>query len=124
MGAGTDTSAFVTGLPGSQQAFVLNDLNLPPLAGNVRLRFVNASWDSNPLNVSVNNVAQASAVAFPTASAYVQVPAATVPITFTDATTGAVVLTLDSVVLVAGQTSTVYVIGPQGALGGVVTQDN
>lgn len=124
LGAGTDVSAFVTGLPGSQQAFVLNDLNLPPAGGNVRLRFVNASWNSNPLNVSVNNVAQVSALAFPTASAYVQVAAATVPITFTDATTGAVVLTLDNVVLTAGQTSTIYVIGPAGAIGGVVTQDN
>ena len=88
LGAGTDTSAFVTGLPGAQQAFVLNDLNVPPAGGNVRLRFVNTSWNSNPLNVSVNNVAQASAVAFPTASAYVQVAAGTVPISFTDATTG------------------------------------
>jgi Domain of unknown function (DUF4397) len=124
LGAATDVSAFVTGLPGAQQAFVLNDLNLPPASGNVRLRFVNTSWNSNPLSVSINNVAQASAVAFPTASAYVQLAAATVTITFTDATTGAEVLTLNNVVLIAGQTSTVYVIGPAGALGGVVTQDN
>jgi hypothetical protein len=26
--------------------------------------------------------------------------------------------------LTAGQTSTIYVIGPQGAVGGVLTQDN
>jgi hypothetical protein len=124
LGAGTDVSAFVTGLPGAQQAFVLNDLNLPPFSGNVRLRFVNTSWNSNPVNVSVNNVPQASAVAFPTASAYVQLAAGTVTVTFTDVTTGAVVLTLNNVVLTAGQTSTIYVIGPAGALGGVVTQDN
>jgi hypothetical protein len=124
LGAATDVSTFVTGLPGSQQAFVLNDVNLPPFSGDVRLRFVNASWNSNPLNVSVDNVAQATAIAFPTASAYVQIVAATVTINFTDATTGQVVLTIPNVVLTAGQTSTVYVIGPQGALGGVVTQDN
>jgi hypothetical protein len=64
LGAGTDVSAFVTGLPGSQQAFVLNDLNLPPASGAVRLRFVNTSWNSNPLNVSVNNVAQRRRWAF------------------------------------------------------------
>jgi hypothetical protein len=63
-------------------------------------------------------------VAFPTASAYVQLAAGTVTVTFTDVTTGAVVLTLNNVVLTAGQTSTIYVIGPAGALGGVVTQDN
>jgi hypothetical protein len=123
LGAGTDVSAFVTGLPGAQQAFVLNDLNLPPAGGNVRLRFVNTSWNSNPLNVAVNGVAQATGIAFPTASAYVQLAAATVSITFTDATTSTVVLQLDNVVLAAGHTSTIYAIGPQGALGGVVTQD-
>jgi hypothetical protein len=124
LGAGTDSSVFVTGLPGAQQAFVLNDLNLPPFSGNVRLRFVNTSWNSNPLNVGVNGVTLASAVAYPTASAYVQLAAAPVTIVFTDATTGAVVLQLDNVALTAGQTSTIYAIGPQGALGGVVTQDN
>jgi len=124
LGAGTDVSAFVTGLPGSQQTFVLNDLNLPPAAGNARLRFVNASWNSNPLSVAVNGVAQAAAVAFPTASAYVQLAAAPVTIVFTDTTTAAVVLELVDVVLTAGQTSTVYVIGPQGAVGGVVTLDD
>jgi hypothetical protein len=123
-GAGTDVSAFVTGLPGSQQAFVLNDLNVPPAGGNIRLRFVNASWNSNPLNVAVNGVAQATAVAFPTASPYAQLAAATVTVVFTDATTGAVVLTLPDLVLAAGHTSTIYVIGPQGAVGGVLTQDN
>jgi hypothetical protein len=124
LGAGTDTSVFVTGLPGSQQAFALSDMNVPPAGGAVRLRFVNASWNSNPLNIAVNGVVQASAVAFPTASAYAQVGAATVSITFTDATTSAVVLTMDNVVLTAGQTSTIYVIGPQGAIGGVLVQDN
>jgi hypothetical protein len=124
-GAGSDVSAFVTGLPGSQQAFVLNDLNVPPFGGNIRLRFVNTSWNSNPLNVAVNGVSQATAVAFPTASPYVQLAsAATMTIVFTDATTGAVVLTLPDLVLTAGHTSTIYVIGPQGAVGGVLTQDN
>ncbi len=120
----TDVSTFVTGLPGAQQAFVLNDLNLPPLGGNVRLRFVNTSWNSNPVNVAVNNTSYATAVAYPTASPYVEFAAGTFPIVFTDAVTGAVVLTLDNVELIAGQTSTVYMIGPQGAVGGVVTQDN
>lgn len=123
LGAATDVSAVVTGLPGSQQAFVLNDLNLPAAGGNVRLRFVNASWNSNPLSVSVDNVVLPTAIAYSTASGYVQLPGATVTITFTDATTGAVVLTLPNVVLTAGRTATVYVIGPQGALGGFITQD-
>jgi uncharacterized protein DUF4397 len=124
LGAGTDSSVFVTGMPGAQQAFVLNDMNLPPVSGAVRLRFVNASWNSNPLNVSVNGVVQATAVAFPTASAYVELAAATSTIVFTDATTSAVVLQLDNIALTTGQTATIYAIGSQGAVGGVVTQDD
>ncbi|MFO1323945.1 MAG: DUF4397 domain-containing protein [Burkholderiales bacterium] len=124
LGAGTDNSTFIVGLPGSQQAYVLQDQNLLPAQGSiVRLRFVNASWNSNPVNVSINNTPLASNVAFPNASAYVQFPAGTYAITFTDAVTGDVVLTADSGALVAGHTSTVYMIGPAGALGSVVTQD-
>ncbi len=120
----TDTSTFVTGPAGALQAYVLTDLNLPPFGSNVRLRFVNTSWNSNPVNVAVNNVPQASSVAFPNASGYVQVASGTYPITFTDAVTGAVVLQLENVNLTAVGTYTVYAIGPAGALGGFVTQDD
>jgi hypothetical protein len=120
----TDTSTFVTGPAGALQAYTLNDMNLPPVGSNVRLRFVNTSWNSNPVNVSVNNVAQASNVAFPNASGYVQIASGTFPITFTDAVTGAVVLQLDNVNLTTVGTYTVYAIGPAGALGGFVTQDD
>ncbi len=120
----TDVTTFVTGPVGAQQAFVVTDSNLPPFPGNVRLRFINTSWNSNPLNMAVNGVAQGTAVAYPQASAYVQVAPGTVPITFTDATTGALVLTLSNVALTANQTVSVYVLGPAGALGGIVSQDN
>ena len=120
----TDSSTFVTGPPGALQAYVLTDLNMPPSGGNARLRFVNTSWNSNPVNVAVNNVPQASSVAFPNASAYVQVATGTYPITVTDAATGAVVLQLQNVNLTASGTYTVYAIGPSGALGGFVSQDD
>jgi hypothetical protein len=120
----TDTSTFVTGPAGALQAYTLNDVNLPPFGSNVRLRFVNTSWNSNPVNVSVNNVPLASNIAFPNASGYVQVASGTFPITFTDAATGAVVLQLDNVNLTTVGTYTVYAIGPSGALGGFVTQDD
>ena len=120
----TDTSTFVTGPAGALQAYTLNDVNLPPVGSNVRLRFVNTSWNSNPLNVSVNNVPQASNIAFPNASAYVQIASGTYPVTFTDAATGAVVYQLDNVNMTAVGTYTVYAIGPSGALGAFVTQDD
>ena len=124
LAAGTDASVFVTGPPGAQQAFVLPDSNLPPFGGNVRLRFVNTAWDANPVNVALNGTAVATNVAYPTASAYVQVAAAPVTITFTDAVTGAVVLELTNVTLTSAQTNTVYLLGPAAAAGGFVTQDN
>jgi hypothetical protein len=120
----TDTSTFVTGPAGALQAYTLNDVNLPPAGSNVRMRFVNTSWNSNPVNVSVNNVPQASNIAFPNASAYVQIASGTYAITFTDAATGAVVLQLDGVNLTAVGTYTVWAIGPSGALGGFVSQDD
>jgi hypothetical protein len=119
-----DTTAVITGLPGSQVAFVLNDLNVPPSAGADRLRFVNASPGANPVNAAVNGTALASNVAFGTASAYVQTSPATVTITFTDAATGAVLASQANVVLTANQTSSIYLIGPPGAQSIVVTQDN
>jgi len=124
LGPGTDVTTFVTGLPGAQQAFVLQDMNLPPFGGNVRLRFVNTAWDANPVNVALNGTAVATGVAYATASAYVQAPAATATFTFTDSVTGAVLLSLPDVVLTAGQTNTVYFLGPAAAAGGFVTQDN
>lgn len=119
----TDYSSFIAGLPGSQQAFVLVDDNSPPAATNTSLRFVNASWDANPVNVAVNGTPQATAVAYPTASPYVQFPTGTVAFTFTDAVTGAVLASLDNVVLIGG-TATVYLVGPSGANAAVITQDN
>jgi hypothetical protein len=122
--AATDVSAVVAGLPGSQQAFVLTDLNVAPIANDDRLRFVNASPNSNPVNASVSGTQVVSNIAYGTASAYVQVLGTTVTITFTDATTGAVLATQANVVLTANQTSSVYLIGPPGAQGIIVTQDN
>ena len=124
IGPATDVSAVVTGPPGAQQVFVLTDLNVPPFSGNDRLRFVNASQGSNPVNVAVSGTTLASNIAFGTASAYAQIAAATVNVTFTDAATGAVLATQDGIVLTANQTSSIYLIGPPGAQGILATQDN
>ncbi|MFO1314680.1 MAG: DUF4397 domain-containing protein [Burkholderiales bacterium] len=124
LGPGTDVTTFVTGPPGAQQAFVLQDMNLPPVGGNVRLRFVNTAWDANPVNAAVNGTTVASNIAYPTASPYVQLATSTATITFTDAVTGALLLTLSNVTLTSNQTNSVYFLGPAAAAGGFVTQDN
>lgn len=119
-----DTSTFIVGNPGSQQAYMLVDQNLPPVSGNARVRFVNASPGANPVNAAMNGTQLASNVAFPTASAYAQIGATTVTVDFTDAATGAVLAEQTSVVLTPNTTGTVYLIGPPGAQGIILTQDN
>ena len=120
----TDYTAVVAGLPGAQQAFLLQDQNFLTPSGGDRLRFVNASAGSNPVDASVNGTQLAANVAYGTASAYATTSPATVTIAFTDAVTGAVLASQDGVVLTANQTSSVYLIGPPGAQGVFVTQDN
>ncbi|HTP99659.1 MAG TPA: DUF4397 domain-containing protein [Casimicrobiaceae bacterium] len=119
-----DTSSFIVGNPGSQQAYMLVDLNIPPVAGNARVRFVNASPGANPVNAAMNGTQLASNVAFPMASPYAQLAATTVTVDFTDAVTGAVLAEQTGVVLTANTTGTIYLIGPPGAQGLIITQDN
>jgi hypothetical protein len=121
--AATDQSIFLTGFPGAQTAIALDDNNLPPVNGNVRLRFVNASPDAGPVDVLVNGTKQASSLASPTASAYVELAAGTDTLTFVSSVTGATLKTLSGIVLTSGQTSTVYLIGPAADLSGLVSQD-
>jgi hypothetical protein len=123
-GPATDATAVVTGFPGSQQVFVLNDLNVLPSGGNDRLRFVNASWNSNPVNATINGTQSAANLAYGQASGYGQIAAATVNLAFTDAATGAVLASQDGVVLTPNQTSSIYLVGPAGAQAILVTQDN
>jgi hypothetical protein len=124
LGAGTDASVFVTGFAGSQTAVVLADSNLPPLPGNVRVRFVNASPDTPALDVLVNGTKRVSALASSSASGYLELTAGTYTLSFADPTTGTPSLTLAGTVLTAGQVSTVYAVGAAGGLSGLVTQDD
>jgi len=123
LGVATDSTAVIAGLPGAQQAFLLQDLNIaPPSAGN-RLRFVNASAGSNPVIASINGVPVTTSIAFATAAPYVNT-SGTVTLDFTDAVTGAVVASQAGVVLTPNQTSSVYLVGVPGGQGVLVVQDN
>ncbi len=132
LSAARDYSAFLVGAAGAQQAYLLQDMNVPPTAsGTVRLRFVNAMPGANPVNVTVAGTAQATAIAFPTASAYAQVTSgAAVPITFTDAATGATIIAITPDINVAlppfttvPQTLTLYLVGSASSPAVVITQD-
>jgi hypothetical protein len=120
----TDTSIFISGFAGATSAAVLNDTNSPPPGGFASVRFINASPNSAPFDVYANATLQVQGVANYTASKYVLIPAdTTINLTFLDSATGAVVLTLANQGYISTQTTSVYVLGPSGALAGISTND-
>jgi hypothetical protein len=120
----TDTTIVATGLPGSTQAFTLNDDNVPPRAGQARARFVNAGIDVGPVDVRVDNVKLASAIAPNAASGYVQIAAGTHEIAFVDSANGAPLATLSGVALNDGTTTTAVFAGTRDAPTAFTTQDD
>jgi hypothetical protein len=116
----TDTTVIVTGLAGQTHAVVLSDNNRPSLAGNGRLRFVNAtSAGVAAVDVLVNNVKVASNVAADAASPYVEVAPGNPTVTFVDSVTGvplAAPVVGTAVGINTQQTGTVYLVGSPNAL--------
>ncbi len=120
----TDQSVFVAGFAGMTSATGLRDNNSVPPNNSASVRFVNASPDSAPLDVYVNDVLQASAIGTYSASPYVVLASGTVfTIVFKDSTTQAVVLTISNVAYAGQGTASVYAIGAAGALTGLNTPD-
>lgn len=119
-----DYTTVVAGLPGSQQAFLLQDSNVLTASGGDRVRFVNALAGSNPVNAAINGTQIAANVAFGTASAYAASTPATVTVTFTDAVTGAVLATQDGLVMNANQTYSFFLVGQPAAAGVLQLLDN
>jgi hypothetical protein len=129
LASATDTSLVFSGPAGGLIPLVLNDNNLPPAALRARVRFVNASPNLGAVDVYVNFSQQITGLAGNSGSAYISETAdATVGTAFefdfniTNTTTP--VLKLPGVILIAGHTYTVYVIGPSATPQGVVAQDN
>ena len=122
--AATDQTVFVTGFAGSTIAVALKDNNLPPATGAATIRYVNTSPNSGPLDVFANDVLQAAAVGTNAASAYLNLLPGIYTVTFKDSATGTTVLTLPSLGFNAGQTYSVYVLGPAGTLVGLATADS
>ncbi|MEO7155922.1 MAG: DUF4397 domain-containing protein [Vicinamibacterales bacterium] len=123
LAAASDTTVFVTGFAGATTAVVLKDQNFSVINNDSRLRLVNASPDTPAVDVSLNDTKQVSALAFPTASGYLQQGGGAYKVTFTNPATGAVVLNLDGVVLGSGTNTTIYLVGAAGQFGSIVTRD-
>jgi len=125
----TDTSIAVSGPAGALRSLVLTDNNLPSAAGRARVRFVNASPDLAAMDVYVNFSKTFSNVASNTASPYSELVAdpfagTAYEFDFNLAGTSTPLLKLPGVLLAAGKTYTVYVVGSAAAPQGVVSTDD
>ncbi len=122
---GRDYSVITTDVQGVGKLIVLPDVNLPPTAGNVSVRFVNATVDTASIDVLVNFAKQVSGLALNTSSSYLVIsPSNTYALTFNTAGTTTAVLTLPSVELDANGIYTIYVVGGSAHLEGILTRDN
>jgi len=119
----TDQTVFITGSAGSTKAVALLDNNLPPGSSAAAIRYVNASPDAGVLDAYANDVLQAPSIATNTASLYVGTLGGSYALTFKDHATGLPVLALPGIGFSAGQTYSVYVLGPAGTLVGLATAD-
>jgi Domain of unknown function (DUF4397) len=129
LGPGTDSSILITGPAGALKALVLSDNNLPPVPNQARVRFVNASSDISALDVYVNFGKLISGLAMNSASTGASFNAdatagTTYEFDFNVAGTSQPSLKLPNVTLFGGRTYTIYIVGPQAALSGILTGDN
>lgn len=124
---GKDASIVLTGSMGALSATITADVNLPSSNAAAKVRFVNASQNPAAFDVYANANKLASNLQTGNASAYVTVDApatgASYEFDFDIAGTTTPALALPGISLSAGHVYTVYVIGPAGALQGVVSQD-
>jgi hypothetical protein len=126
--AATDSSIVISGAAGALQALVLTDNNMPSPVGHARVRFVNASPDIASVDVYVNFALTFSGIVSDSASPYTEVAALSTGTVFNFgfniSGTSTSVLIVPNIKLAAGNTYTVYVVGPGNALQGVVVSDN
>jgi Domain of unknown function (DUF4397) len=128
-GPGTDSSILLTGPAGALKALVLSDNNLPPVPAQARVRLVNGTTDVSALDVYVNFSKLVSGLAMNAAISGLEFNADPVAGTsyefdFNVAGANQASLKLSGVALFGGRTYTIYVVGPQAALSGIVTGDN
>lgn len=119
----SDISVLVVGFPGAVQAIAFADDNIVPLAGQCRVRFVNASSDAAAYDVYVGDTKQVPALAARTASDYVSLAPDTYTFTFRDPASGATVLTVADQQIGEGRVATFYAAGAVGRLSSIASTD-
>jgi len=112
------------GATGSVVAVSLADINfMPMVAGNARVRVLNANSAGKSVTTFVNGSLVVGALSPGNSSVYFELPAQTYTFGFVDATTSTDVLDVPGVVLAAGHTYTIYLLGPAAQFSSLITQD-
>jgi Domain of unknown function (DUF4397) len=124
-----DASIILEGPAGALTAIVLSDNNLPPGAGNTRVRVVNATASVPALDVFIDFNRRISALpqnsgAFSLELAADATTGTSFQFSFNIAGTAQTVLTLPAVTLIGTKTYSIYVAGSGTNLSAAVTQDN
>jgi hypothetical protein len=120
---GASTVVFF-GAAGAQQGFALQDFNLLPVTpGNGRVRVVNLGSGAGSVSTLVNGTLTVGALAAGQPSLYFELPPAAYTFTFVDPVSLAPLLTVPAVVVGTDHTYTLFLIGPPGQLGFVLSQD-
>jgi len=102
----------------------LTDVNLlPQTAGNARVRVVNANAAGLNVQTFISGNLAVGAVTPGGPSLYFELAAGSYPFSFVDAATSTSILDVPNVVLEAGHTYTVYLIGPSGQFTSLQTTD-
>jgi hypothetical protein len=121
---GGASTVVALGPAGSVIAVALADINfMPSVAGNARVRVVNAQSGGAGVTTFVNGGLAVGALTPGQASLYFELPAQTYTFGFVDSTSSAPLLDVPGVVLAAGHTYTLYLIGLPGQLTSLLTLD-
>jgi len=121
---GGDATMVLYGNAGAEHAISLQDFNyLPTTPGNARVRVVNVGSDVGSVTTLVNGTLTVGALINGSPSLYFELPASTYLFSFVDSASSASLLDVPNVALAAGHTYTLFLIGPAGHLGYLLTQD-
>lgn len=122
--ASTDTTLLLSGANGALTITALPDHDIAPKSGTARVRVVNASPDVPAFDLAIDGEVKAANVGYTQASAYFDTSDANHKVEFRVPGTTTSLLTLDSQQFGSGQVSTLYLVGPAGALAKFLTPDS
>lgn len=124
LAGGEDYTLVAANRNAAPELVALNDNNLPPNTGKIRVRFVNMSPDVATADVLVNFAKTVNAVPFKGASSYQELDAGTYTFAFAATSSGAGVATTAATAFDAGKVYTIVLLGTAAAAETKIIADN